>query len=76
MFIVIPPFRSDYKKLLPNQSILFDELFKLEGVEIMNFFDSKLFTDEDFGDTDHFIEQGAIKLTNEIYKQFGKNNWL
>ncbi len=74
IFVVITPFRSDYKKLLPNQLILFEELYKIEGIEIINLFDSEVFSDEDFGDTDHFNEHGAKKCTQLLYNIIEKRN--
>ncbi len=76
LFIIIPPFKSDYKKLLPEQTVLFNELFQLKGIQILNFFNSELFSDADFGDHDHFNEQGAKKMTNEIHSYFKSNNLL
>ena len=76
LIIVIPPFRSDYKKIISKQSNLFEKIYNLKGVEVLNFYDSKIFSDDDFGDSDHLNEQGAIKLTNEIYKHFKNNNLL
>jgi hypothetical protein len=76
LFIIIPPFRSDYKKLLPEQSIIFKKIFKLKGIEFIDYYNSNKFSDDDFGDADHLNEQGAKKLTNEIYQYFKKNNLL
>jgi hypothetical protein len=67
LIVVIPPFRSDYKKLLPGQAELFEKIFKIKNITILNFYDSTLFTDGDFVDADHLNETGAIKLTKEIY---------
>lgn len=78
LVVVIPPLRSDYKKILPSDSDLFMKLFNMEslGLEILNFLHSDKFQDTDFGDTDHLNEGGAIKLTNEIHKIFENRNWL
>ena len=76
LFIIIPPFRSDYKVLLPDSSVLFRKFFSLKDIHILNYYDSDLFTDDDLGDTDHLNEQGAIKLTKEIHKYFEANNLL
>lgn len=69
LVVVFQPFRSDYKKLLPGSSELFEKVLKIEGIRFLNFYDSELFDDSDFGDADHLNEKGAIKLTNEIKKQ-------
>lgn len=76
LIIVIPPFRDDYKKLLPDKEILFKKLFRIKGLNILDYYDSKMFTNDDHGDTDHLNEKGAIKLTKEIKKVFEKNNWI
>jgi len=68
LYIIIPPYRSDYKTLIPNKNILFEKIYKLNlsNAIFIDFFDSNIFTDNDFGDTDHLNENGAKKLTNEI----------
>ena len=78
LVVVIPPFRSDFKNLLPSEVVLFEKLYILEseGMKILNFFNSDKFHDTDFGDTDHLNEAGAIKMTNEIRKMFENRNWL
>ena len=70
LYIVIPFFRSDYKKLLPDESIIFKKLYELDikGAEIINFYNSNLFSDMDMGDPDHMNEEGAKKITLEIKK--------
>jgi hypothetical protein len=52
---------------LPGQAELFEKIFKIKNITILNFYDSTLFTDGDFVDADHLNETGAIKLTKEIY---------
>ena len=78
LIIIMPPVRADYRNLLPPDSILFKKLYELnlKEVKIINFYTSELFSDEDFGDTDHLNERGAIKLTNEIYRIFKKNGFM
>jgi hypothetical protein len=78
LFVVIPPVRLDYKILLPPDSVLFRKLYdlNLKGAKILNFYNSEMFSDDDFGDSDHLKEQGAIKLTNEIYRLFQKEGLL
>lgn len=71
LYIVIPPFRSDYRKELPDAPTLFHKLFNLKlasHTRILNYFDSPLFDDSDFGDTEHMNEKGAMKITCEIKK--------
>lgn len=76
LIIIIQPFKSDYKMLLPESNVLFRKFYSLNDIHILNYYDSDLFTDDDLGDTDHLNEQGAIKLTNEIRKYFEANNLL
>lgn len=78
LFVVIPPFRSDFKNELPPKSELFQKFYNLElkNTEFLDFYDSDLFTDADMGDTDHLNEQGAIKLTTEIRNYFNERGYL
>lgn len=76
LFIVIPPYRTDYKKLLPTDSTLFSKFYNLDGVEILNYYNSEIFVDSDFGDTDHLNENGSIKLTNDIKQVFKNKKWF
>ena len=46
------------------------------SVNYLNFYDSGIFDDTDFGDTDHLKVEGAVKLTNEIYKVSEGNDML
>ena len=68
LLVVIPPFRSDYKALLPSEEIVFKKIYgaKLLSTEIVSYYNSPMFSDKDMGDTDHMNEQGAIKITNLI----------
>ena len=65
LIIVIPSYQSDYKQSLSPAPVLFDKLLKLDlpGTEIVNFYQSGLFVDADFGDATHMNETGAIKMT-------------
>lgn len=76
IFIVIPPFRSDYRALLPEKEVLFKKLFqkKLANCEIIDLFDSPDFDDSDFADTDHMNKMGAIKLTSYLKKRIQNKN--
>lgn len=69
LYIVLPPYRSDYRKLLPEKEIIYEKLFSIhfpKSTTIVDFHDAKDFDDSDFGDTDHMNEQGAKKLTREL----------
>ncbi len=76
--IVIPPFRSDYKKLLPSKQVLFKKFFRsnVKHLIIIDLYDSILFNDDDFGDTDHLNEKGALKITNEIKKILDEKGFI
>lgn len=70
LFIVITPYRSDYKQVLGAEKV-FQKLFDIKfpnSTQILDFYNSPIFTDSDMGDTDHLNEQGAKKLTLEIKK--------
>lgn len=77
LIVVIPSFRSDYKSLLPDESILFEKLYRLEsaGLEIISYYNSKLFDDSDFGDVDHLNESGAFKMTSDLLRIFETRSW-
>lgn len=74
--IVLSPARPDYRKALARSANeLFDPLFKtLEGLNInssahvLNFFDSPIFSDADYGDFDHLhpLGAGVEKLSKEV----------
>lgn len=66
--VVLSPAREDYKSFLPDSSELFKELNNLKGIDILNYYDDKDFTRDDFGDFDHLNQDGAKKLTQKIYK--------
>ena len=68
LLIVIPPFRSDYKALLPSEEIVFKKIFgaKLLSTKIVSYYSSSIFSDDDMGDTDHLNELGAKKITRLI----------
>lgn len=69
LFIVLPPFRSDYKEEMPSFDEGYKQLLSLnfQNSEILNFHNSELFNDSDFGDLDHLNEHGAKKLTTELF---------
>lgn len=70
VFIVLPPYRSDYLRCLPEQQVVFRELFdflqKNPDVTLLNFQQDTDFTDSDFDSPDHCNKQGGKKLTNKI----------
>lgn len=72
LYIVLPPFRVDYRILLPLKQELFSKLFmiKTSNVHIIDLYNSSNFNNNDFGDTDHLNEFGAKKLTLELKKLF------
>lgn len=78
LVVVIPPVRSDYKKILPSETLLYKKLYELEskGLEIISYFESNIFCDSDLGDVDHLNEQGSIKITENLLRIFEMRSWL
>ena len=72
VYVVLPPYRSDYLQCLPDQKIVFRELFEFlkdnSDVKLLNLQNDKDFVDSDFDSPDHCNEQGGIKLTAKIKK--------
>lgn len=70
VYVVLPPYRSDYLKCLPDQEIVFRELFEFlktnSDIKLLNLQYDKDFIDSDFDSPDHCNEQGGIKLTTKI----------
>ena len=70
VYIVLPPYRSDYLKYLPDEKLVYRELFnfldKNQDVILLNFQHDKDFKDSDFDSPDHCNEIGGIKLTEKI----------
>jgi hypothetical protein len=74
--IVVPPARSDYvnealtqnPKLFNNLENLTNSYFINKKVSVLNLFNSKDFSDEEFGDFDHLLPvgSGVLKLTEKI----------
>jgi hypothetical protein len=73
VFIVLPPYRSDYLSFLPDDKKTYSELLKLlrynRDVKLINLQRDTDFTDNDFESADHCNYDGGIKLTRKI-KQF------
>lgn len=72
LYVIIPPYRSDYTSFLPSFEETFSALLKLKEINIISFFSDKRFSDSDFGDTDHLNENGAKKLTNLIREEINE----
>jgi hypothetical protein len=76
VFVVLPPYRSDYLKYLPNDEIVYRELFdfvaKNKDVKLLNFQHDKDFKYSDFDSSDHCNEIGAIKMTKKLNKAIRK----
>ena len=70
LYIVLPPYRADYLQYLPNDSIVFHELFDFlqnnPDVKLLNFQYDDDFTDADFDSPYHCNEYGGKKLTRKI----------
>ena len=67
LYFVLPPAHRFYKEVLPSSEKLFEKLYEMcknfSHVEIINLYDSNIFTDDDFSDGDHLNEMGAKKMT-------------
>ncbi len=70
IYVVIPPYRNDYKQHLPDHKIVFHELYNMlekhNTVTLLNFLNDNDFNSEDFNDCHHLNKNGAIKLTKKI----------
>ena len=68
LYVVIPPHRSDYTRLLPTPyEGLFPDLRALkQDFKILSFLGDSRFADSDFGDMDHLNKTGAEKLMGFI----------
>lgn len=70
VYIVLPPYRSDYLKYLSDDKIIYRELFDFlnenTDVKLLNLQRDNDFTDSDFDSPDHCNENGGIKLTEKI----------
>jgi len=69
-YIIIPPATPLYKKVLPDGKKLFEHLYsickKYTNTKILDFYNSDLFTNDDFTDGDHINEKASVKLTKNI----------
>lgn len=83
IFIVLPPYRSDYKReIIQNGGNRYSGLTTtLELAKsfikpvVLDFFDNTNFIDSDFIDFDHLNHEGAIKLTNIVnYNMLNMNH--
>lgn len=70
LYIVLPPYRTDYLKCLPDYKEIYFELFdfldKNPDVTLLDLQHDKDFNDGDFDSADHCNERGAEKLTKKI----------
>ena len=70
LYIVLPPYRSDYLKYLPSDNEVFRDLFKFldqnKNVKLLNFLHDKDFKYTDFDSPDHCNLIGGKKLTKKI----------
>lgn len=78
--VVIPPVRSDYFSMLPPFDEIFERLKQTlqthRNLSLISFMGDGLFSDEDFGDSDHLTLQGAGKLTKAIFQRLEVNSEL
>ena len=71
LYIVIPPYRSDYRNELPGDLLeiainKIKNLTNYNNIKICNFLYDDSFDDTDFGDTDHLLYSGACKLSKKL----------
>ena len=70
LYVVLPPYRSDYLQFLPDDKIIYRELFEFlkrnNHVKLLNFQHDNDFKDSDFNSPDHCNENGGKKLTRKI----------
>lgn len=71
LYIVLPPYRSDYTQCLPERKTMFENLYKLcqDKIKIFDFIDDNRFDMSDFQDCHHLNKKGAKKLTQFITEQ-------
>lgn len=78
LYIVLPPYRSDYLKCLPDKKEIYFELLdflkKNKDVKLLDFQFDKDFIDSDFDSADHCNKSGAKKLTSKITKEINNEN--
>lgn len=83
LVIAIPPLRSGYTELLPSSDILYKPLYEakatspsLANAPILNFHNSPLFTDDDFGDFDHLLPASTAseRFARAIAYSMGKKS--
>jgi hypothetical protein len=76
LYIVLPPYRSDYLKYLSNNKDVYFELFRFldknQDVKLLDFQYDKDFKYSDFDSCDHCNKSGAEKLTKKIKKEIRK----
>ncbi len=70
VFIVIPPYKHQYRKYLPAVTEIFSDVFNYEkqykNLKILNFYEYNFDEDRDFMDYEHLNRNGAEKLTKLI----------
>lgn len=73
LYFILPPALEIYKKHLPSSEAIFKPLYEVilgqKHVEVLNFYDSDDFIEEDFADSDHLNLKGAEKLTKMIHEK-------
>lgn len=70
LYFILPPAHRYYKEVLPKSEKLFEKLYEVcsgfSHIEIINLYDSDIFTDDDFTDGDHLSYSGAQKMTTIV----------
>lgn len=70
LILILSPVMELYKKSLPDGKEIFKHLFdiceKYEHVKILDFYNSNLFTEDEFLDSDHLNKNGQMKMTEIV----------
>ena len=70
LFIVLSPHNKLYRIHIPDESILFSDLYSLVNrcshVKVINLFSAEIFSDNDYYDYEHLNKNGAEKLTHIV----------
>lgn len=79
VYLIIPPFRCDYKEEFSrfiSEEDVFRKFYELAlgDHRILNYYSSSVFGDECLGDTDHLNEGGARRLTQDIMRRIAEDN--
>lgn len=69
VYIILSPATNAYKNCLPESKELFKDILDLicdKDINLIDLYNSEMFTEDDFGDLDHLNSKGAEKLSNYV----------